>query len=95
MTTSELIADLRARGVVLEPEGDKLHVTAPVGVLTDEIKSRLAERKAELIALIRRDSVIPLIQAEITGEVTACEHCNGAVFVGQMFCDFCGAYFHW
>lgn len=47
-----LLADLRARGVELEPRGDKLHWRAPESAVTPELLAVLAEHKAELLALL-------------------------------------------
>lgn len=49
MTISELLASLRARGVVLTARNDHLVFDAPVGVMTPELRDLLAERKAELL----------------------------------------------
>lgn len=48
-----LIADLRARGVELEPRGDKLHLTAPTGTLTPDVLAMIAEHKPEVMAALR------------------------------------------
>jgi ribosomal protein L40E len=52
MDATALLADLRARGVELERRGDKLHWRAPEGVLTPDLLAVLAERKAEIMALL-------------------------------------------
>jgi hypothetical protein len=54
MTTAEFIANLRSRGIKLWPHGEKLRYSAPQGVLTAEIKSQLAERKAEILAFLKQ-----------------------------------------
>lgn len=51
-----LLDELRALGVRLSAEGDRLKVSAPEGCLTDERRARIAIHKAELI---RRVSVEP------------------------------------
>jgi len=43
------LAELAARDVRLKLDGDKLRLNAPAGVLDDELKAKLASRKAELI----------------------------------------------
>jgi ribosomal protein L40E len=48
-----LIADLRARGVEVEPRGDKLHLTADEGTLTPDLLAVVAEHKAELLAALQ------------------------------------------
>lgn len=55
MTASELVADLRARNVRLSvPEPDRLHVNAPESLVTPEFLETLRERKADIIAELRR-----------------------------------------
>ncbi len=44
-----LLDELEARDVRLQLDGDKLKVNAPVGALTDELKSRMSLLKSELI----------------------------------------------
>jgi len=46
--------DLKARGVILEADGESLMVDAPAGVLTDEDKAELKELKPILLRLSRR-----------------------------------------
>jgi hypothetical protein len=48
-----LIADLRARGVEMEPRGDKLHLTADEGTLTPDLLAVVAEHKADLLAALQ------------------------------------------
>ena len=52
MNASLLYHDLKARGVVLEADGDKLLVDAPAGELTNDDKSALAEFKPILLKLL-------------------------------------------
>jgi hypothetical protein len=53
MTAQALLRDLEARGFAFEARGDKLHVSAPAGSLTAEVKSALSARKADLLAVLR------------------------------------------
>lgn len=53
MTTTEILSQLREKGVRLRVNGDRLRVDAPVQVVTSELRDLLAERKADLIDLIR------------------------------------------
>jgi hypothetical protein len=46
--------DLKARGVVLEAQGDHLKVNAPVGVLTDGHRTALKKHKPKLLELLSR-----------------------------------------
>jgi len=52
VTASELLADLRARGVVVEARGDRLRLDAPAGVLTDELRDVVRAHKPRLLALL-------------------------------------------
>ena len=53
MTTSEFVTSLRKRGVELRPNGDRLHCSAPKGVLTPSIRTGLAERKEEILVFLK------------------------------------------
>ena len=53
MNAASLLADLRARGVHLEPVGHKLRVVAPRGVLTAELQALLTPQKADLLAALQ------------------------------------------
>jgi len=48
-----LIADLRAKGVEMEPNGDKLRLRADEGVLTPELRAMVFEHKAEIMEALR------------------------------------------
>ena len=47
-----LLDELRALGVRLTVEGDRLKVSAPEGCLTDELRAKIAIHKAELLRLL-------------------------------------------
>jgi len=51
-TAATLVADLRARGLVIEAVGDRLKITPP-GVLTEADRAALRAHKAALLALLR------------------------------------------
>jgi hypothetical protein len=53
MTLEKLLADLRDRGVALAVDGDNLRIRAPRGVLTAADRAALAERKREILAILR------------------------------------------
>jgi len=55
-----LIRDLREQGIRLSRKGDKLHVVAPPGKLTPELKEALLARKPELLALLSSTSASTL-----------------------------------
>jgi len=49
-----LFHDLKARGVILEAQGEHLTVDAPVGVLTEEHRAALKEFKPDLVRFLSR-----------------------------------------
>jgi hypothetical protein len=51
-----LLADLTARGVLIEAHGDRLKIDAPADVLTAELRAALAEHKAALLAHLAGDA---------------------------------------
>jgi len=55
MKASALLADLRRQDVLLEAKGDCLHVDAPTGVMTDELRAVLVENKERLLELLARE----------------------------------------
>jgi hypothetical protein len=56
MSPAVLLQKLREIGCELRPEGDRLRVRAPAGVLTDELRSLIREHKAELLRLLSAGS---------------------------------------
>ena len=52
MSARSLLEELRAGGVRLQAEGLMLHVDAPVGVVTDELRATLRQNKRSLIRLL-------------------------------------------
>ena len=53
MNTLEFLSELRQLGIQINTDGDKLRCNAPKGQLTSSLRSELAERKAEIIALLQ------------------------------------------
>lgn len=53
MTPTALLDHLRALGVEVCAEGDKLRYRAPAGVLTDDLRQAIREHKEELLELLR------------------------------------------
>ena len=53
MSTEQLISELRMLDIHLSVEGDRLRCSAPPGRLTQELESRLAYHKLELIEALR------------------------------------------
>lgn len=53
MTLSDLLAELKRRGIILRPEGtDAIRYRAPAGAMTEELRSLIREHKAELLGLL-------------------------------------------
>ena len=53
MSAVPLIVELRRAGIVLSAVGDRLHVEAPIGVVTPVLRQRIAENKAGLMAELK------------------------------------------
>jgi hypothetical protein len=53
MNTAEFLGNLRQQGVQLWVDRDKLKINSPKGIITPEIGSTLAEKKQEILALLR------------------------------------------
>jgi hypothetical protein len=51
MNAIALIRQCKATGIQIQARGDRLHVEAPAGSLTPELRQALADHKAELLAL--------------------------------------------
>jgi hypothetical protein len=52
MSAHALLEDLRRRDVILEASGERLHVDAPTGTLTDELRRELKEYKPQLMRIL-------------------------------------------
>jgi amino acid adenylation domain-containing protein/non-ribosomal peptide synthase protein (TIGR01720 family) len=57
MMLGELLAEVRGRGAQLWAEGDQLRIRAPKDSLSAGLRSALAERKEEILALLREQTV--------------------------------------
>ena len=55
MNVGELLMELRSRGVLLEPAGDRLKIDAPRGSITPELREALAACKSEVLAILTLD----------------------------------------
>ena len=53
MTIGELLSRLRRLDVEVLADGDKLRLSAPPGILTDELRGQLVARKLEVLAFLR------------------------------------------
>ena len=88
MTAADLLAELRKLDVHVVLDGDRLRLNAPVGVLTDERKRDLAQRKPEVIAFLReaqrlaaqQRAIVPLESAGTRKPIFAVAGHNGDVF---------------
>jgi amino acid adenylation domain-containing protein len=63
-----LLNTLSNQGVKLAANGDSLAVDAPKGVLTSELRDSLIEHKAEILELLRQNSLIPTALPTIVPE---------------------------
>ena len=54
MNVLKLYHDLKARGVILETQGENLKVDAPAGVVTEEDRAALVEFKPRLLKFLSR-----------------------------------------
>jgi len=55
MSAAALLAELRADGVILAANGDKLAIEAARGILTPELMARMRAAKPELMAILAGD----------------------------------------
>ena len=53
MNTALLLSDLLKRGVDIAVDGDRVRCRAPSGILTPELREELAEKKQEILAILR------------------------------------------
>jgi TubC N-terminal docking domain len=57
MTAAVLLTELRSRGAFVAAVGDRLHIDAPVGVLSADLRTALAVHKTELLRLLLLDRI--------------------------------------
>ena len=55
MSALVLMRDLQTAGVVLQARDGRLHVDAPAGIVTPQMRDSLARHKAELLAILAAD----------------------------------------
>jgi thioesterase domain-containing protein len=92
------LAELRNRDVQIWAEGDRLRCTAPVGVLTDELRARLQERKGEILAFLHEaqalaqqpPAVVPLQPRGGGTPILGVAGHNGDVFCYRAFAQALG-----
>ncbi|MET0623242.1 MAG: amino acid adenylation domain-containing protein, partial [Pyrinomonadaceae bacterium] len=63
MSTIEFLSRLRALGVALRADGDRLRYTAAEGALTPALREELAARKAEVMSFLREAQSSPAASA--------------------------------
>lgn len=51
MNAVALIRQCKAIGIQIQARGDRLHVEAPAGILTPDLRQAIADHKADLLAL--------------------------------------------
>lgn len=78
MTAVELLRNLTAHGIQLEPIGDKLKIFAPAGAITPELKAVLSEHKTDLIRLLNVPTNGEAENALVSVEL--CPVCCGVLF---------------
>lgn len=59
MRPQDLLAQLERSGVILKVVGDRLHVEAPRGVITEDLRHLLVEHKPELIVALASEPEWP------------------------------------
>lgn len=62
MTAAKLLADLRAQGIRLAINGDRIHIDAPKGKLTPELRAVIVEHKAEILAILAAETTSTSIE---------------------------------
>ena len=73
MNQHQLLAELFRRGVKVWADGGQLHVRAPKGALTPELRDSLAERKLEILSLVSAINIatrvpnVPLVTVSRNG----------------------------
>ncbi|GCF07331.1 DNA polymerase [Dictyobacter arantiisoli] len=66
ITTLDFLAELRQRRIEVTSSEGKLHIHAPKGVCTPELKTQLQERKAELLMTLAQEAKASLASAPDT-----------------------------
>jgi hypothetical protein len=100
MNASALLADLQSRGVKVWPDGDRIHLDAPRGVLSDADRDAVKAIKAQMLALLTRPALgsirRPLSVRGRKLERCPFDGCAGAIASHQTnlkLCTACGWYF--
>jgi hypothetical protein len=84
MTVDALRARLLRDGIMVQLDGDRLHVIAPVGKLTPALSDELRTHKAALVALLKRQRTgPPFLPTSVCGSRTLCEASACCILPGQ------------
>jgi tubulysin polyketide synthase-like protein len=57
MKPSDLLTELHSRGVTVSLNGERLHVDAPAGTLTPDLRAALVAHKSALLTLLRVEAL--------------------------------------
>lgn len=83
MSAPELLAQLTALGATVQAVEDRLRIEAPMGALTPELRTALAEQKPALLMLLREPS-------RLHSQRLLCAGChNYFMHEPAMFCHSC------
>ena len=52
MTTEQLIADVRQRGIILEADGSQIKCKAPAGAITPDLVEHIRKHKVEILEFL-------------------------------------------
>jgi TubC N-terminal docking domain/Zinc-binding domain of primase-helicase len=85
MTARDLHRELTRCGVILTAYGDRLHVDAPISMLTAELRRAMIKHKAELLQLLST----PLAPAPFQRDVPPADCLSDSP------CAVCGSYDRW
>jgi amino acid adenylation domain-containing protein len=81
----EFLSDLRAGGVILSAEGDRLLCNAPKGAMTEEMRRTIATRKPEILEFLRNSAgAVPPRQSDPNNTSALSRSQQRLWFVSQM-----------
>jgi TubC N-terminal docking domain len=87
VTVMEILTAARAGGMVLEARGDRLHVEAPFGTLTPDLRAALVKCKPNLIAVLWRVQAMQQLAVEAPRPVV---YARREASSGPGYCFSCG-----
>ena len=64
MTATSLLTQLESKGIIVTPTGDRLHLAAAPGVITEDVKSHVRQHKPALLELLGATSLFAHVYAE-------------------------------